>query len=259
MMRPSLLVLGSEFCWPTRMPIDTHTREPQLSRTLSGIILWWEHLWVLIHCQSEDQNKNGSVTIRGWKWGGFRGFEQTYNGLNNVPTVLCAHCAHTARRHLVQFYVVFKLESSLEKRQLGWDGGRDVFVQRNIRGKIRGRIPRLRHIIAIAYVQAVRHSGKQWSPQSQPTARPRGSHWNDTSITVASSQGLDMSWDEWRLDQLNTEELQCLSNVTWFASGQPPLISRSPPGHALDRPPHCLHMSTLLHMLLVDNSTGVIT
>ena len=50
------------------------------------------------------------------------------------------------------------------------------------------------------------------------------------------------------------------SNVTTmsrvFASALPLLIS-SLPGQAQDMPPRCLHMSTLLCCLLVDNSTGV--
>ena len=36
-----------------------------------------------------------------------------------------------------------------------------------------------------------------------------------------------------------------------------PLLTSSLPGQVQDMPPRCLHMSTLLHSLLADNSAGV--
>ena len=68
-----------------------------------------------------------------------------------------------------------------------------------------------------------------------------------------------MESDELTTDDTSSDgpqELECHCDVAYFASTLPLLIS-SLPGQVLDMPPRCLHMSTLLYCLLVDNSTGV--
>ena len=78
-----------------------------------------------------------------------------------------------------------------------------------------------------------------WQWKIKPSDKT-GTQWQMVcpTRTVASSQWPDMSSDELRLDQLCAEELPCLSNVTWFASALPLLIS-SLPGRALDMPSPC--------------------
>ena len=66
---------------------------------------------------------------------------------------------------------------------------------------------------------------------------------------------VDLSWHEFVLVK-SAAELECRPDVTCFASTMP-LLTSSLPGQAQDMPPRCLHLSTLLHSLLVDNSAGI--
>ena len=66
-------------------------------------------------------------------------------------------------------------------------------------------------------------------------------------IDLSAYQGEDVEYAI-RLIKSTYRVLKCSSTQTRFSSL---------PGRVQDMPPRCLHMSNLLHCLLVDNSAGV--
>ena len=95
---------------------------------------------------------------------------------------------------------------------------------------------------------ATEHNCEIWHNQN---ARTNGGSnmfevtWDQLSVV----KHLDTRWHEFRW----STELWCHYEVTCFASALHLLIS-SLQGQVQDMPPWCLHMSTLLHSILADNS-----